>query len=134
MCRLIQINHAFINIVTSILGGRRWRGIWRIRWIPTRYWRRLRLWLCFLWRTGLLLKNLGKLRWINDLIVQWRRHMYQQWLQSIAPWVNVLDIKELVITRSVLWRAVWLLTNRGQLMWIDDWIIQWSSHRYHRQW
>ena len=43
-CQLRQINHAFIKITTSIIGGRRWHGILRIRWIPSRYWRSL--WLC----------------------------------------------------------------------------------------
>ena len=33
-----------------------------------------------------------------------------------------------------MWRAVWMFTNRGQLRWIDDWIIQWRGHRYQRWW
>ena len=36
--------------------------------------------------------------------------------------------------RSVMWRPGWLLTNRGQLRWIDDWIILWKRNRYHRLW
>ena len=34
----------------------------------------------------------------------------------------------------VLWRYGWLLTNRGHLRWINEWIIQWRSHSYHRWW
>ena len=35
---------------------------------------------------------------------------------------------------SVLWRSGWPLTNRGYMRWIDDWIIKWRRHRYHRWW
>ena len=132
-CQLRNIHHAFINIATSIIVGRRWHGIWRIRWILTMYWRNLWLWRCVMWRSGWLLTNRVNMRWINDLIFQWRRHRYHRWWQLIALWVNFLAIKEPVIMRSVMWRAGWLLTNRGQLMWIDDWIIQWRRHRYN-QW
>ena len=59
---------------------------------------------------------------------------YHRWWQLNALWVTVLDIKASVITRSVLWRSGWLLTNRGQLRWIDDWIIQWRRHSYHQWW
>ena len=133
-CQLRHINHAFINIATSILGGRGWHGIWRIRWSPTRYWRSLQVWSCVLWRSGWLLTHRGHLMWVNDLIIQWRRHRYHRWWQLIALWVNVLDIKAPVITRSVLWRAGWLFTNLVQLRWIDEWIIQWRRHRYHQWW
>ena len=81
-----------------------------------------------------MLTNRGQLRWINDWIVQWRMHRYHQWWQLIAIWVTFLAIKELVITRSVLWRTGWLLTKRGQLRWIDDLIIQWRRQRYHPWW
>ena len=50
----------------------------------------------------------------------------------ITLWVSFLAIKAPVITRSVLWRAGWLLTNRWQLRWIDNGIIQWRRHIYHR--
>ena len=132
--QLRHINHESINIATSILGGRRWHGIWRIRWSPTRYWRSLRLWRCFIWRSGWLLKNQGQLRWINDWIIQWMKQMYHRWWQIIALWVIVLSIKAPVITRIVLWRAGWMLINWGQMRWIDDWIIQWRRHRYHQWW
>ena len=39
-----------------------------------------------------------------------------------------------VIKRSVLWKYGWLLTNRGQLRWIDDWIIQLRRNKYHWWW
>ena len=34
----------------------------------------------------------------------------------------------------VMWISGWLLTNRGQLSWINDWIISRSKHRYNRWW
>ena len=43
-------------------------------------------------------------------------------------------MKALVITMSVLWRAIWMFKNRGQLRWIYDWIIQCRRHRYHQWW
>ena len=36
--------------------------------------------------------------------------------------------------RFVLWRAGWLLKNQGQMRCINDWIVQWRRHRYHRWW
>ena len=129
-CRLLHINHASINIATSILGGRWWHGIWRIRWSPTGYWRSLKLMRCAMWRAGWMLTNRGQLSWINDWIIQWRRHRYHWWWKIIALWFTVLAIKSLVITRSVVWRSGWLLTNWGQLRWIDDWIIQWRRKIY----
>ena len=42
--------------------------------------------------------------------------------------------RSLQLMRWVMWRAGWMLTNRGQLRWINDWIIQWRSHRYHQWW
>ena len=131
-CQLRHINHAFINISTSILGGRRWHSIWRIGWIPTRYWGSLRLWRCVLWRSVWLLTNRRQLRWIHYQIVQCRRHRYHRWWQLISLWVTVLSIKAPVITRSVLWRSWWLLMNQGQLRFIDDWIIQCRTYRYLR--
>ena len=133
-CQLRHINHAFINIATCIIGVRRWHGIWRIRWSPTGYWRSLQLMRCVMWRAGWLLANRGHLRWINYLIIQLRRHRYHRWWKLIYLWVTSLAIKSPVITRSVLWRAGWLLTNRGQLRWIDDWIIQCRRNIYHRWW
>ena len=133
-CQLRHINRVSINIATSILGGRQWHGIWRIWWIPTRYRRILQLWCCFLWRYGWLLTNWGHLRWINYWIIQCTRHRYQRWWQIISLLLTVFDIKPPVITSSVLWRAVWLMTNRRQLRWIDEWIIQWRRHMYQRWW
>ena len=133
-CQLRHINHASINIVNSMLGGRRWHGIWRIRRIQTRYWRSLQLWRCVLWRYVWLLTNRGQMTWMNDWIIQWRSHRYHWWWQLIAIWVTFLSIKSPVIMRSVLWRSRWLLTNLGQLRCINDWIIQWRRHRFHRWW
>ena len=127
-CQIRHIHHASINITTSILGGRSWHGIWGIRWSPTMYWRSLQIWCCVWWRSGWLLKNRGHLRWINYWIIQWRRHSYHQWWQLIALWVTLLAIKVPVITRIVLWRTGWLLTNRGHLRWINHWIIIWRRH------
>ena len=62
------------------------------------------------------------------------RHRYHRWWKIIHLWVTALAIKAPVITRSVLWRAGWLLTNRGHLRWIDDWIIQWRINIYYRWW
>ena len=124
----------FQFFVTSVLGEQRWHGIWNISWSPINYWIILRLGCCVLWRFGWLLTNRGKLGWINDWTIRWRRHRYHRWWQLIALWVNCLTIKAPVINRSVLWRSRWLLTKRGQLRWIDDWIIQWRKHRYHRWW
>ena len=133
-CQLRHINHVSINIATSILGGQRWHGIWRIRWIPTRYWRSLWLWSFVLWKAGWMLTNRGHMGCINNWIIQWRRHSYHQWWKLIDLWVTALAIKAPVITRIFLWRSGWLLTNRGQLRCIDDWIIQWRRHRYHWWW
>ena len=80
------------------------------------------------------MRNLGHLRCIDDWIIHWRRHMYHQLWQLIDLWVSVNAIKARVITMSVLWRAVWLLMNQGQLRRIDDWNIQWRRHMYHRWW
>ena len=136
LCRykLRHINHASINFATSILGGRRWHDIWRIRWSTTRYWRNLRLYCCVLWRDGWILTNWGQLEWTNDWIIKLRRHKYHRWWKIVSLWVTVLSIKALVITRSVLWRYGWILTNRGKLRCIDDWIVQRRRHRYHQWW
>ena len=99
-CQLRHIHYASINIVTSILGGRRWNGIWRISWSPNRYWRGLRLWRCVLWRAGLMLTNREHLRWINHLIIWFIRHRYHRWWKIVTLWVTVLKIKSPVITRS----------------------------------
>ena len=89
---------------------------------------------CVMWRAGCILTNRGQLRWINDWIIQWRRHRYHRWCKLIYLWVTFLTIKAPVITISVMWRAVWLLNNLGQLRWIDDWTIQWKRNRYQRWW
>ena len=60
--------------------------------------------------------------------------MYQQWWKIISIWLTVLEIKSPVITRSVLWRYGWLLTNRGQLRWIDERNMKWRRHRFHWWW
>ena len=133
-CQLRHINYASINIVTSVIGGRRWHGIWQIRWSPISYWRSLQLMCCVLWRSVWLLIDRGQLRWVNYWIIRWRRHRYHRWWQIISLLVSSLAVKAPFITRNVLWRAGWLLKNRGQLRWIDDWIVQWSRHRYHRWW
>ena len=86
-----------------------------------------------MWRSGWLLTNQRQLVWIDYWIIQWRRHIYHRWWQLISLWDTVLFIKSPVITRSVLWRSGLLITNRGQLRWIDDWIIQWRRNRYHRR-
>ena len=110
------------------------------------WWKLIALWVTFLaikapvitrsvmWRAALLLTNWGQLRWINDWIIQCRSHSYHVWWKLIVLWTTVLAIKAPVITRSVMWRAGWLMTNQGQLRWINDWIIQCRSHRYHRWW
>ena len=74
------------------------------------------------------------IRWITDWIIQWIRHRYHRWWQLVALLVIVLAIKALVIMGSFLWRSGWLLTNQGQLSWIDDWIIKWRRNRYYRWW
>ena len=133
-CQLRHINNSFINITTSIVGGRWWHGIWRIRWSLTRYWRSLRLCSCVMWRDVCLLKNQLQMRHINYLIIKSSRNRYHQWWQLIALWVTFLAIKSPVVTRSFLWRSGWLLTNQGQLRWIDDWIIQQRIQRYQQWW
>ena len=106
-CQLRHIHCASINIVTSVLGGRRWHSIWRISWSLTRYWRSLLLWRCVLWRSGWLLTNWGQLGWINDLVIQCRRYMYHQWWQHIAILVTFLAIKSTVITSVVTINTLW---------------------------
>ena len=83
-CEIIRINHASINIETSILGGQRWHGIWRIRWSSTGFWRSLQLMICVMWRAGWLLMNRGQMRWNNVWIIQWSRHRYHRWWQLIV--------------------------------------------------
>ena len=94
----------------------------------------MQLWSCVLWRSGWLLTNRGQLSWINDWIIQWRRHRYHMWWQIIALWVSLLSIKAPVITRSVLWISGSLLTDWGHLRWIDNWIIQWRRQSYQGWW
>ena len=106
-CQIRHINRASINISTSMLGGRRWHVIWRIRWSPARYWRSLWLWCCVLWRYGWLLTNRGHLRWINDWIIQWKRHRYHQWWKLIDIWVTALAIKAPVITSVATTNTLW---------------------------
>ena len=114
--QLRHINHAFINIATSILGGRRWHGIWRIRWSPTRYWRSLQIMRCIMWRSGWLLTNRGQLRWIDNWIIQWRRHRYHLWWQIIDLLVTVLAIKALFIV-GIYCQLIpdWIKSTRAQI-------------------
>ena len=42
--------------------------------------------------------------------------------------------RSLWLWRCVMWRSGWLLTNWGQMRCINDWIIKWRRHRYHRWW
>ena len=97
---LATTNTLAINIVTYIIGGCRWHGIWRIRWSPTGYWKSLQLMCCVLWRSGWMLTNQWQLIWIDHWSIQWRRKRYHRWWQLIALWVTVIAIKALVITRS----------------------------------
>ena len=83
---------------------------------------------------NILLTNWRQLMWINGWIIQWRRHMYHWWWKLIDIWVIFIAIKSPVTTRSFLWRTGWLLKNRRQLRWIDDWIIQWIRKKYHQWW
>ena len=84
-----------------------------------------------MWRAGWLLTNLGHLELLNHSMEEAQvspvrtNHFYLS---------NVLAIKAPVITRSFLWRSGWLLTNQGQLSWIDDLIVQWKRHNYHHWW
>ena len=113
LCRfqLRRIHHASINIATSFLGARLWNDIWLISWSPTKYWRRLWLYSCVLWRVGWLLMNKGQQRWINNWTLQWRRHIYHQWWQLIAIWVTVLAIKSPITTN--------VATKNSLCMWHD---------------
>ena len=111
-CQLRHIHHASINIATSVLGGQRWHGIWRISWSTTRYWRRLWLWRCVLWRAGWLLTNQGPLRWINDWFIQWRRHSYHQGWQIISLLVIILAIKAPVITSVATNNTLWTWNDK----------------------
>ena len=142
LCRfqLRHINHASINIATSIISGRRWHCIWQIRRSPAGYWRSLQLMRCVRWGFGWLLTNWGHLRWIIEWIIPWGKHRYHWWRQSISLWVNVIAIKSFVITRTVMWRHGWLLKNRGQLFtkhnaWVTSFFNTWSdfswSFKYH---
>ena len=107
-CLLRHINHASINIAISILGGRRYHGIWRIRWSLIGYWRSFQLMCCVMWRAGWILMNRGQIRWINYWIIQWRRHRYHRWWQLIVP------CSTYVATTNTLW------------MWHDEFnIILW---------
>ena len=119
-------DHASISIATYILGGRQWHSIWQIRWSTTRYWRILRLWSCVLWRAGWLLMNPRQLRWINDLIIQWRRHRYHWWWQIISLWFIVLANKAPVIMRSrslptlIVPCSTFVLTTNTLCTWHDE--------------
>ena len=106
-CQLRYIHHASINIATYVLGGRRRHGIWRIRWSPTRYQRRLWLMHCVIRKDGWMLMNWGKLRWINNWIIQWRRHRHNQWWEIIALLVTILSIKAPVITSVATTNNLW---------------------------
>ena len=52
-----------------------------------------------MWISGWLLTKRGHLRWIDDWIIQWRRHRYQRRWKIISLWVTVFAIKSPVITR-----------------------------------
>ena len=107
-CQPRHIHHLLINIPTSVLGGRRWHGIWRISWITTRYWRSLWFWRFVLRIYGWLLTNRGQLRWINNWIIKWRRHKYQPWWQ----------IKALVITSVEITNTLWTWNDESDMsMW-----------------
>ena len=97
-CQIIHIHYASINIATSVLGGRRWHGIWPIIWSPTRYRRSLWLWHCFMRRSGCLLTNLEQLMWINYWIIKLRSNRHHHRLKAISLLLSVLAIKEPVIT------------------------------------
>ena len=49
-------------------------------------------------------------------------------------WIPIRYWRSLWLWRCVLFRSGWLLTNQGQIRWINDWIIKWRSHRYHQWW
>ena len=51
-----------------------------------------------------------------------------------VSWSPTRYLRSLWLWRCVLWRYGWLLTNLGQLRWINDWIIQWRRYRYHQWW
>ena len=69
--------------------------------------RSLWLWRCVIWRAGWMLTNRGQLRWINYLIIQWRRHMYHQWWKLISIWVTFLAIKSAVVTSVATINTLW---------------------------
>ena len=50
-CKLLKTRSDFS---WSIIGRRRWHGIWRIKRSPTGFWRSLQLMRCVRWRTGWL--------------------------------------------------------------------------------
>ena len=49
-------------------------------------------------------------------------------------WSPTVYWRSLQLMRCVMWRAGWMLKERGHLCWINDWIIQWRRYRYHRWW
>ena len=88
---------------------------WIIQWKRHRYhrwWQIIVLWFTLLaikapvimrivlWISGWLFRNQGQMRWIYDLIIQCRRHMYHRWWKLIALWVTVLAIKATIIRSS----------------------------------
>ena len=81
---------------------------------------------CVMWISRWLLINRGQLRWVNYLIIKWRRHMYHRWWQLIDLWVDFLVIKEPVITRSCLFPTLivpcytFMATNNTLWTWHDE--------------
>ena len=60
----------------------------------------------------------------------WRRWHGIGWIS----WSPTRYGRSLWLWIFILWKACWLLMNRGQLRWINDWIIQWRRYRYHHWW
>ena len=83
----------------------------------------LLLFRCQLWQihhASINIANsiLGGRRCLGILRISWSPTRY--WI-SLRLW------------RCVMWISGWPLTNRGHLRRINDWIIQWSMHMYHRK-
>ena len=112
MVRSLRLWSCFLWRAGWLLTNRgylRWINYWIIQWrrhMYHRWWQLIALRLTFLsikspvimrsvlWRAGRLLKNLGQMRWVDDWIIQSRRHRYL--------WVTVLAIKASVIIRTCL--------------------------------
>ena len=92
-CQLRHINYASINIATSIIGGRWWHGIWRIRIIPTRYWRSLHS--CVVLR-----EELDDFWWTNDI-----------WVGLMNGSFNGGSVGITGDNNSLLFELMWLLSR-----------------------